>query len=57
MSLTDSLIVALMAIGVLSLITDIVVHAGLVKRMDALKARHDRICKQLGINTRKDDNI
>lgn len=57
MSLTEALIVALMAIGVLSLITDVIVHAKLIKRMDGLKAHHDRICKQLGIETRRDDDI
>lgn len=57
MSITEALIVALMAIGVTSLILDVIVHAKLVRRMDALKAHHDHICNQLGIDTHKDDDV
>ena len=57
MSLTGILVIALMCVGVLSLISDFVVHIRLIKRMDALKAHHDRICKQLGIGTRREDDV
>lgn len=57
MWITEALIIALMAIGVASLVIDAIVHARIMKRMDTLSARHERICKQLGINARKDDDV
>lgn len=57
MWITEALIIALMTIGVASLVIDAIVHARIMKRMDTLSARHERICKQLGINARKDDDV